>query len=50
MWVLSLGREDPLMEEMAPQLQYSRQENLMDRGTWPVPAHRVTKSWVRLSV
>ena len=44
MWVLSLGQEAPLTEEVAPPLQYSHQENLMDRGTWPVTARRVTKS------
>ena len=26
-------------------LQYSCQENLMDRGAWQATAHGVTKSW-----
>jgi len=30
-------------------LQYSCQENSMDRGTWWSMVHRVTKSWTRLS-
>ena len=30
-------------------LQYSCQENLMDRGVWWVTVHRVAKSW-RLSM
>ena len=38
-WVPSVGREDPLEEEMAAQLQYSCLENPMDRGV-----HGVTKS------
>ena len=29
-------------------LQYSRLENLMDRGVWQATVHRVTKSWTRL--
>ena len=33
-WVRSLGREDPLEEEMANPLQYSCLENPMDRGAW----------------
>ena len=35
--VQSLGREDN-------PLQYSCQENRMDRGAWPAPVHRVAKS------
>ena len=30
-------------------LQYSCQENLMDRGVWWVTVHRVAKTW-RLSI
>ena len=30
-------------------LQYSCLENLMDRGAWWATAHRVTKSWPRLT-
>ena len=30
-------------------LQYSYQENSMDRGTWGATFHGVTKSWTRLS-
>ena len=29
-------------------LQYSRQENPMDRGAWRATVHGVTKSWTRL--
>ena len=32
-WVLALGREDPLEEECNP-LQYSCLENPVDRGVW----------------
>ena len=30
-------------------LQYSGLENSMDRGTWQVTVHWVTKSWTRIS-
>ena len=30
-------------------LQYSGQENSMDRGAWQAIVHEVTKSWTRLS-
>ena len=30
-------------------LQYSCQDNLMDRGSWQVIVHGVTKSWTQLS-
>ena len=30
-------------------LQYSGQENSMDRGAWQAPVHEVAKSWTRLS-
>ena len=44
MWVRSLGREDPLEEEMATQSSYSCLENSMDRGAWQVMVHGVIKS------
>ena len=43
--VQSLGPEDPLQEE----IQYSCLENPMDRGTWWVTVHGVSKSWTLLS-
>ena len=48
-WVRSLGREDPLEKEMAPQLQHSCLENPMDGEAWWATVHRVAKSWTRLS-
>ena len=42
--VRSLGREDPLEEEMAAHL-----ENPMDRGAWWATVHGVAKSRTRLS-
>ena len=30
-------------------LQYSCQENPMDRGSWQAAVHGVTKSWIQLS-
>jgi len=30
-------------------LQYSCQDNLMDRGSWQAVVHGVTKSWTQLS-
>ena len=30
-------------------LQYSCQDNLMDRGSWQAIVHGVTKSWTQLS-
>ena len=44
MQVQSLGQEDPLEEELATPLQYSCLENSMDRGSWWVIVHGVTKS------
>ena len=41
--VQSLGREDPLEEGMATQLQCSCLENPMDRGAWQATVHRVTR-------
>ena len=42
-WVQSLGREDPLEEELTT-LQYSCLENPVDRGAWQAAVHGVTKS------
>ena len=44
MWALSLGREDPLEEEMASL------GNPMDRGAWGATVHGVTESQMQLSV
>ena len=49
MQVQSLGQEDPLEEEMATPLQYSRQESPVDREAWWATVHGVTKSQTRLS-
>ena len=47
MWVVSLGQEDPLEEEMAihSSIFFFFLENPIDRGAWWVKVHRVTKSW-----
>ena len=42
-WVLSLGQEDPLEEEMASYSSILAWKNSMDRGAW-APVHGVTKS------
>ena len=42
--VPSLGREDPLEEEMANPLQYSFLGNPMDKGAWWATVHGVPKS------
>ena len=42
--VRSLGREDPLEEENGNPLLYSCLKNPMDRGSWWVTVHGVTKS------
>ena len=47
--VRSLGREDPLEEENGNPLLYSCLKNPMDRGSWWVTVHGVTKSQTRLS-
>ena len=39
--VLSLGREDPLEEEM--EAQYSYLKNPMDRSAWWAVVHEVTR-------
>ena len=48
MWVLSLGREDPLEEGMATHSNISCLKNPMDRGDWQATAHRITQSWTQL--
>ena len=47
--VQSLGREDPLEEEIDNLLQYSCLENSLDRGAWKSTVHGVTKSQTQLS-
>ena len=49
MRVRSLGREDPLEEEMANPLQNSCLENLLDRGAWRAAIYGVTRSQTRMS-
>ena len=49
MRVPALGLEDPLEEEMATLLQYSRLGNPIDRGAWRAAVHRATESQARLS-
>ena len=44
-WVLSLGWEECLGGGNSNLLQYSCQENPMDRGAWWATVQRVTKSW-----
>ena len=46
-WVLSLGQEDPLGEEMTSYSSILAWKNSMDRGAW-APVHGVTKSQTRL--
>ena len=47
-WLWSLSRRSPGEGNGNP-LQYSCLENLMDRGAWKAPVHRVTKSHRQLS-
>ena len=47
--VLSLGGEDSPGEGNCNRLQYSCQNNPMDRGSWWATVHAATKSWTRLS-
>ena len=47
--VQSLGQEDPLGGGNGKTLQYSCQENPMDRGPSSATVHGVAKSWTRLS-
>ena len=46
--VRSLGQEEGNGEGNGYPLQYSCLENLMDRGAWWAPVHRVTKSHTQL--
>ena len=50
-WVRSLGREDPLEEEMATHSSTLAMDlkNPMDGGAWWATVHRVAKSQTRLS-
>ena len=41
MWVQSLGREDPLEDDMATHSSILAAQS-MDRGTWSATIHRVT--------
>ena len=43
-WILSLGQEDPLEEEMATHSSILSGES-MDRGAWWATVHGVSKSW-----
>ena len=43
------SQEDPLEEGIGNPLQYSHQENPMDRAASWAAVHRVTKSQIRLS-
>ena len=47
-WIQSLGREDPLEEEMATHSQCSCLENPLDRGAWRARVYRIEKSWTQL--
>ena len=47
-WVQSLGKEDPLEEEMANHSSILPRES-MDRGAWWVIVHGVANSWAWLS-
>ena len=49
MWVWSLGREDPLEEEMATHSSILDWEKPMDRGGWWATVHGVAKSRTQLS-
>ena len=44
MQVPSLGREDPLEEEMATHSRYHCLENPMDRGAWRATVHEVAQA------
>ena len=47
--VRSLGQEDPLEAGMATHSSILAWRIPMDRGAWRATAHRVAKSWTRLS-
>ena len=44
MWILSLGREDPLEKEMATHSNILAWKDPMDGVAWQATAHRVAKS------
>ena len=48
-WVLSLGREDPLEEEMVNPLQCSCGQNPMNSGAWRATVHGVEESRTQCS-
>ena len=48
MQVQSLGREDPLEEEMATHFSILAWKNPVNRGVWQATVHRVAKNWTRL--
>ena len=48
-WVLSLGWEDPLEEDMATYSSILSWRIPMDKGTWWAEAHGVTKCQTQLS-
>ena len=48
MWILSLGQEDPLEEEMATHSSGKSLVNPLDRGAWWATVHKVTKSQTQL--
>ena len=47
-WVQSLGREDPLEEQIRTHSSILDLENPMDRGAWQAIVHRVAKSQTQL--
>ena len=47
-WVQSLGREDPLEEQIPTYSSILGLENPMDRGAWHAIIHRVAKSQTQL--
>ena len=48
-WVLSLGWEDPLEEDMATRSSILAWRIRMEKEAWWAPAHGVTQSWTRLN-
>ena len=48
-WVQSLGKEDPLEEDMATHSSILAWRIPMDREAWQVTVHGIAKSWTRLS-
>ena len=48
-WVQSLGKEDPLEEDMANHSSILAWRIPMDREAWQVTVHGIAKSWTRLS-